>query len=98
MSRYRHALPVQQHRPRTATPLSPRQSEVVHLLAEGKELREIAQTLWISYKTASHTLFMARERFGRWMYAHGLTEYEMMPTRDTLLYQLGRLEAQQEVA
>lgn len=80
------------------TPLSRRQNEILHLRAAGLTNQRIARRLGISTKTVEKHVELGRVRFGRWLYEHGLIAYEAAPPVPTLLYTLGRLEAQQEVA
>lgn len=46
------------------TPLTPREMEILRLLAEGKSLSEIADIVGVAYKTVGNTLTRIKEKLG----------------------------------
>jgi len=52
------------HRPNPLDRLSPREREILPLVAEGKDNREIGQTLFISEKTAKNYVTSIRKKLG----------------------------------
>ncbi|HEY8345419.1 MAG TPA: response regulator transcription factor [Bacillota bacterium] len=52
------------HRPNPLDRLSPREREILPLVAEGKDNREIGKTLFISEKTAKNYVTSIRKKLG----------------------------------
>ena len=70
--------------PQKQTPLSPRQTEILQLVAEGLSTADMARTLWVTEQTVKFHLGNIYKKLGvsnrtaaaRWAYEHGLLAEE----------------------
>ncbi len=54
------------------SPLTPRETEVLHLVAQGNSSKEVAITLSLSFRTVEHQIASAKRKLGARNVAHAV--------------------------